>query len=238
MSSALNNAQSWLVSVARGGRGLMVTPHNRTTPPRPEQPLELYHFEACPFCRKVREVFSELDLAYLSRPCTKGEGENRAFVRSEGGKEQFPFLVDPNTDTKLFESEDITDYLVETYGPGRSVFSKLASPLNTMAAVAAGLFRMRGAQVRSGMENRQQPDEPIELYNFEASPYCRKVRETLDELGLDTLVHNVAKMSKRRPELIERGGTMMVPYLVDPNTGEAMYESDDIVEYLQHHYGA
>jgi glutathione S-transferase len=236
VSSTLNNAQSWLVSVARGGRGLMVNPHNQANPPRPEQPLELYHFEACPFCRKVREVLSELDLAYISRPCAKGEGKNRAFVRSEGGQEQFPFLVDPNTDTKLFESEDIIDYLAETYGPGRSVFGKLASPLNTVTAVAAGLFRMRGARQVSGLEGREQPEELLELYNFEASPYCRKVRETLDELGLDTLVHNVAKKSARRPELRERGGTMMVPYLVDPNTDQAMYESDDIVAYLESTY--
>jgi glutathione S-transferase len=215
----------------------MVTPHNQTNPPRPEAPLELYHFEACPFCRKVREVMSELDLAYISRPCAKGEGKNRAFVRSEGGQEQFPYLVDPNTDTKMFESEDIIDYLLETYGGGRSALGRLTSPLNTMSAMAAGLFRMRGARTREGKENREQPAELIELYNFEASPYCRKVREALDELGLDAMVHNVAKNSARRPELVERGGTMMVPYLVDPNTDQAMYESDDIVDYLESTYG-
>ena len=29
---------------------------------------------------------------------------------------------------------------------------------------------------------------------------------------------------------------MQVPYLVDPNTGAEMYESDDIVAYLQKRY--
>lgn len=238
MSSTLNNAQSWLVSVARGGRGLTVAPHALENPPRPEKPLELYHFEACPFCRKVREVLSELDLAYLSRPCPKGEGENRAFVRSKGGREQFPFLVDPNTGVEMFESEDIIDYLAETYGGGRSTLGKLASPVNTATAVAAGLFRHRGARLRGGLDGSNRPEEPLVLYNFEASPYCRKVRETLDELGLDALVKNVAKKSKRRPELIERGGNMLVPYLTDPNTGQEMYESDDIVAYLEKTYGS
>ena len=32
------------------------------------------------------------------------------------GKLQFPYLVDPNTDTKMFESKDIIDYLENTYG--------------------------------------------------------------------------------------------------------------------------
>lgn len=237
MSSPFNNAQSWLVSVARGGRGLMVTPYALDNPPRPPKPLELYQFEACSYCRKVREVLSELDLAYLSRPCPKGEGPNRARVRSKGGKEQFPFLVDPNTGVELFESEDIIDYLAETYGNGRSMLGKLAAPVNTATAAAVGLFRRRGARLQRGLEGSNRPEKPLVLYNFEASPYCRKVRETLDELGLNALVENVAKKSKRRPELIERGGRMMVPYLADPNTGQEMYESDDIVAYLVQTYG-
>lgn len=43
--------------------------------------------------------------------------------------------------------------------------------------------------------------------------------------------------SRRRPELVALGGKMQVPYLVDPNTGVAMYESDDIVAYLRKTYG-
>jgi len=31
---------------------------------------------------------------------------------------------------------------------------------------------------------------------------------------------------------------MMVPYLVDPNTGSAMYQSADIQAYLEETYGA
>lgn len=31
---------------------------------------------------------------------------------------------------------------------------------------------------------------------------------------------------------------MLAPYLIDPNTGTEMYESDDIVAYLNEKYGA
>ncbi len=51
-------------------------------------------------------------------------------------------------------------------------------------------------------------------------------------------MHNVGKKSGRRAELVARGGKMMVPYLIDPNTGTEMYESDDIVAYLESTYGA
>ena len=104
--------------------------------------------------------------------------------------------------------------------------------------MAASIARPKGSKCRPGCESREQPAELLELYNFEASPYCRKVREALCELNLDYKVHNVAKLSSRRPELVARGGKMLVPYLIDPNTDTEMYESDDIVAYLNRTYAA
>lgn len=238
MSSFFNNTHSFTVSVLRGGRGLGVTNYCQKNPPRPERMLELYEFEACPYCRKVREVMSELDLAYLCRPTPKGGARNRDLVLEKGGKLMFPFLVDPNTDTSLYESEDIITYLVDTYGGGRSMASKTVAPLNSASAAVASLVRMRGGQVASGRESAPATEHPLELYNFEASPFCRKVREALCELQLDYIAQNVAKKSARRPELKARGARKMVPFLIDPNNGDTqMYESDDIVAYLYATYG-
>jgi len=49
---------------------------------------------------------------------------------------------------------------------------------------------------------------------------------------------NYVPPTEHRRKLVERGGKMMVPYLVDPNTGAAMYESADIQRYLRQTYGA
>src|SRR5204862_5625324 len=82
------------------------------------------------------------------------------------------------------------------------------------------------------------PMQPVTLYNMEGSPYCRKVREALSELDVEHVVRNVPKGSPKRAELARRGGKVQVPYLVDPNTGREMYESDDIVAYLERQYAA
>jgi glutathione S-transferase len=37
-------------------------------------------------------------------------------------------------------------------------------------------------------------------------------------------------------ELITRGGKRQVPYLVDSDRDVAMYESNDIIDYLREHY--
>lgn len=233
--SKLGDIHAWVPSVLRLGRGLVArSPATR----QPEQRLELYEFEACPFCRKAREALSELDLEYVSRPTPHGEGPKRAFVEREGGKTLFPFLVDPNTGARLYESEDIITYLCETYRDGRPPLGRALAPLNTAGAALASAVRLRGGKVRPGCADREQPAERLELWSFEASPFCRKVRETLCELNLDYVVHNVAKTSARRPQLVALGGKMLVPYLVDPNTGAAMYESDDIVAYLERTYGS
>jgi glutathione S-transferase len=52
------------------------------------------------------------------------------------------------------------------------------------------------------------------------------------------VLHNVGKGSAKREAFVARSGKMMVPYLVDPNTGKEMFESADIAAYLEATYGA
>jgi len=226
MGRSLDVATSWLGSVLRFGAGLFA----HAPAKRPARPLELYEFEACPFCRKVREALSELDLEAIVYPCPKG-GRFRAVVEKRGGKAQFPYLVDPNTDTEMYESMDIIRYLRTTYDSGRSGFS--LGVASTLGASLVGALRAGvGVRVRAA----KQPAAPLVLYSFEASPYCRIVRERLCELELPYHLINVAKGSPSRPAFIERAGKMMVPFLEDPNTDVRMFESADIVAYLDKTY--
>ena len=83
----------------------------------PKEPIILYEFEACPFCRRVREALSQLDLTVEVRPCPKDAVKHRTEVEAMGGKLTFPFLVDPNTEAGeggMYESEDICRYLYAT----------------------------------------------------------------------------------------------------------------------------
>ncbi len=232
----LNDASSFAASAVRLGRGLSprLTAAQRQGP---EQTLELYDFEGCPFCRKVREVLCELDLDYLAHPVAHGSARREELLE-EGGKMQVPYLIDPNTGTRLYESEDIIVYLNETYGGGRRAGWTLPVPgmvdnLGSMLASGARLWR--GS--RCVAPKRGASLEPLILYNMEGSPYCRKVREALSAFDLEHLVRNLPKGSPKRAELARRGGKVQVPFLVDPNTGTEMYESDDIVAYLGRQYG-
>ncbi|PIR76824.1 MAG: glutaredoxin [Candidatus Magasanikbacteria bacterium CG10_big_fil_rev_8_21_14_0_10_42_10] len=80
----------------------------------------------------------------------------------------------------------------------------------------------------------------LELYQKESCPYCTKVRRAMEELDLDYLCHTSVKGSPKRELLTKLGGQEMVPFLVDttdPANLVMMYESDDIIAYLEKTYG-
>jgi glutathione S-transferase len=97
--------------------------------------------------------------------------------------------------------------------------------------------------MRSGMGVAARPvaTRPrwlFELYDFEGCPYCRLVREALTELDLDVTIYPCPKGGERfRPKVAELGGKTQFPFLVDPNRGDRLFESADIVRYLFENYG-
>lgn len=229
MSRVLDVITSFAASTARAGTGMAVG----TIGPRPQRLLELYEFEACPYCRKVREALSILDLEALIYPCPKGGPRFRESVRTRGGRALFPWLVDPNTGREMYESDDIVRYLFTTYGDGR-VPALLALPVvrDVTSALASGFRLGFGSRYHPA----RTPARLLELWSFEASPFCRIAREALTSLELPYVLHNVAKGSARREAFVARSGKMMVPYLADPNTGVGMFESAEIVDYLMRTY--
>jgi len=110
-------------------------------------------------------------------------------------------------------------------------------PLTTGSAALASAFRAgKGRQAKTELPTA--PAQPVELWSYEGSPFCRVVREQLCELELAHKVITVARGSSKREELVKLAGKFQVPYLVDPNTRTTMFESADINAYLNRTYGS
>lgn len=222
---------------------------------QPEQRLKLYDMEGCPFCRAVREALTALHLDVEIYPCPKGGKRFRPEVQRLGGKQQFPFLVDPNTGTQLYESADIVDYLFKTYGGNRGTPAKYrGNDIKVRVSMLGSAVRgQRGLRARPS----RQPEKMLELWSFEASPYARLVRERLTELEIPYVLHNLAKerwqdigpavmrlkpgpyepiAGGKREQHFQRTGHMQVPYLEDHNTDVKMLESASIIDYLEATY--
>ncbi|CEM02524.1 unnamed protein product [Vitrella brassicaformis CCMP3155] len=226
---------------------------------RPTKTIILYEFEWCPYCKKVREALSTLDLDYVCYPCPRTtfkarnvtEGSRYCPVaQTAGGKAQFPLLIDDNTGTKMYESAAIVQYLWDTYGKDAQkplTYKIASSPYYEMPSLMiSGIFRplwyMGMLKAPSTL-----PEKHLELWGMEPSPFVKRVREVLSSLELPYLMHTTPVGSSKReifkklygdklPQLRKSAGLIKVPFLYDPNTGKEMFESLEIVKYLMETY--
>ena len=72
----------------------------------------------------------------------------------------------------------------------------------------------------------------FDLYTLENCPYCTKVINFMDEHNIPYNKINIED-KKAEETLIKLGGKRQVPFLVDNERNIQMYESSDIIEYLQ-----
>ena len=94
---------------------------------RPAKTLIIYEYEASPFCRKVREACSILDLTVEYRPCPGARAGFSDDMAKKSGRRTVPYLVDENNkDMKagMFESDDIIEYLFENCESYTDIISK------------------------------------------------------------------------------------------------------------------
>lgn len=245
-----NIATSMLSTLLRVSNGIQSTP----APVKPAKLLQLYDIENCPYCRLVREALTELNLDAEIYPCPKNGERYRPMVVEEGGKAQFPYLVDPNTNKRMYESLDIVEYLFSTYGQRELPGRWKAGRLQTLGSMLASAPRMsRGMQANPG----EAPEYFFELYSFESSPYARPVRELLCEMELPYILRSCGRTQlgewilppmrerldiqteselENRRTLQSEEGKVSIPYLYDPNTERGLFESAQIMEYLRTAY--
>uniref|UniRef100_A0A0D9ZL80 GST N-terminal domain-containing protein n=1 Tax=Oryza glumipatula TaxID=40148 RepID=A0A0D9ZL80_9ORYZ len=229
-------ATSSLSSLARlpWGSSVSTSNENNINPTTSAPTLQLYEFEACPFCRRVREAMTELDLSAEVYPCPKGSLRHRDVVKKIGGKEQFPLLVDASNGVTMYESGDIVKYLFRQYGEGKSPsFGLLESTILT-GWVPTLLRAGRGMTLwnKAGVV----PEDKLELFSFENNTYARIVREALCELEVPYILQNVGEGSSKMDLLQKISGSKQVPYLIDPNTGFQSGDHKKILSYLFQQY--
>ncbi|MEO6420791.1 MAG: glutathione S-transferase N-terminal domain-containing protein [Polyangiaceae bacterium] len=230
LADAVDFASSTAATLARLGSGGIV----RHLGNRPAKLFELYDREGHPQARKIREALSILDLDAVIHPCPLGGKRFQAKVEERISRFDVPLFIDPNSGFESTDADAVVRHLFRNYGDGLVPLSlRLGNVTNATSTLATTLRHGHGQKV----ETSKDPDQLLELYSYEASPYARLVREVLSEMELPYILHNVARHSPRRPAFVERTGKMQIPYLVDSTHGVAMFESKEIIEHLESTYG-
>jgi glutathione S-transferase len=229
IADAREFASSLAATLVRAGSGARVT----SVGPRPADTLILYEMESCPFSRLVREALSELDLDAVIKPCPKGEESHRAELRRLTDRETVPYLIDRGLGLALHDADRIVRHLFTHYGsagvPARFARTRAALFTSKLAS------RLRGTK-RAYVAPAVRPAFPLELWNYEGSPYCRLVREQLDAHGLSYLSRNLARESPRRAAFLSHFGKLQFPALYDPNVDRTLFETSIILEHLRNAY--
>ena len=69
----------------------------------------VYKMEGCPYCNKVISFLKTKNLEY--RLLDISEKQYLQELISNGGQEQVPFMIDTDNGKKMYESDDIIEYL-------------------------------------------------------------------------------------------------------------------------------
>ena len=190
------------------------------TQPVQDEPLILYEFENCPYCRFAREAISQAGVLVDIRPCPKNGKRFRPEVKRLGGKAMFPYLVDPNTGTAMYESADIARHVRETYAPDTTPLLHHLGPLGIVLSIPVMWLRLARGMIARPAE---APEQPLELHATEHTPGARLIREMLCTRELRYLWTSLSDTGR--------------PCLHDPNTGETRTGSLNILVYLDATYG-
>lgn len=233
-------ASSFLLSAARLFAGGSVTgPAPAPARAASSPSLVLYEYEACPFCRRVREALCALDLDHAVRPCPRvtltsygvvdGSRFRPAAIEA-GGQAKFPLLVDRTAGRTLYESADIVEYLFATYGGAgarRPAGQRLLRGAAEFLPVALRC-RARNGALRAPS---RAPARPLRLAACESDARWRIVREALCCLELE--YEYLVRASGTRKAGPSRG-------LWDPNTGRSFGpgQSRAAAQYLWDTYKA
>lgn len=115
----------------------------------------------------------------------------------------------------------------------RIILGRLILLLNWLTS-PRGIQREASSQARIDAQTSS-----LALYQYEACPFCVKVRRAMKRQTLNIETRDVKHSDMAREELLAGGGFLKVPCLrIDngENGVQWMYESSDIVNYLEQRF--
>lgn len=116
---------------------------------------------------------------------------------------------------------------------------------NGLGSIIAGIDCItRPAKKQRSPQVQAQVDEvakSLALYQFNACPFCIKVRRAMHKLNVPVPLRDINKNPADEQELIQKGGRRKVPCLritEADGTQRWLYESNDIIQYLETRFGS
>jgi len=120
--------------------------------------------------------------------------------------------------------------------------SLISALRNGLGAIIVAIDKLtRSTPLERSPEKQAEVEQQLQnmsIYQFTACPFCVKTRRAMHRLNLPVEYRN-AKKSPWREELEQGGGKIQVPCLRIDEDDETrwMYESGDIIRYMEERFG-
>lgn len=101
------------------------------------------------------------------------------------------------------------------------------------------LFQPKSIKRNAELQSKIDEDcSSLSLYQYKACPFCVKVRRSMKRLSLNIETRDAKGSSVHSDELVKNGGHLKVPCLrIQKNDEDVwLYESSDIIKYLEKQY--
>ena len=72
----------------------------------------------------------------------------------------------------------------------------------------------------------------LELFYSDSCPYCRKVINYFNDNNIEFELKDINERNNYE-KLMELGKVSQIPFLIDTDTGNMMYDSDKIIDYAE-----
>ena len=72
----------------------------------------------------------------------------------------------------------------------------------------------------------------LELFYSDSCPYCRKVINYFNDNNIEFEPKDINERNNYE-KLMELGKISQIPFLIDTDTGNMMYDSDKIIDYAE-----
>ena len=119
----------------------------------------------------------------------------------------------------------------KTHSPSNGMESQ--ANINQANIQKTGIEEVKSRQVKEIPSDSLGSEPELILYKFDACPYCKRVQRKITELNISDKIkmRDTRTEPMWRKDLNDRTGRTQVPCLfID---GEPMFESLDIIDYLQ-----
>lgn len=108
--------------------------------------------------------------------------------------------------------------------------------------IVLGDYLTRPKSIQRSEQDQSSVDSAVSqmsLYQFYACPFCIKTRRIIRRLNLPIEYRNAQAPGTVRDDLQQQGGQIKVPCLRIEDEGEDfwLYESNDIIAYLNQRFG-